>query len=244
MAAVDAFLSTPELVQEMLLQLDLRTLLTSAQLVCRQWLAIIATSPTLQQALHLKPSRPSREGDPAPNPLLVEAFPFWYDDAGDGKIGDRLFKTLPLAKRRRVFMRKDVSWRRMLVAQPPVTRLGLATKYHGMDDKHAVFEVREFPDGLRMGELYDLGHAWLRWKRANFQVLWGLHGSQQVGTQPLCLGRFGRCMDRERAERYAALDQKVDLVLNQWMTLHCASSTRFDCSEFVRHYEYPYKDAV
>lgn len=81
MAAVDAFLSTPELVQEMLLQLDLRTLLTSAQLVCRQWFDIIATSPTLQQALHLKPSRPSHEGGPVPNPLLAEAFPFWYDDA-------------------------------------------------------------------------------------------------------------------------------------------------------------------
>lgn len=48
-------LATPELLECVLLHLDMRTLLVSAQRACRVWHELIATSPALQEALFFKP---------------------------------------------------------------------------------------------------------------------------------------------------------------------------------------------
>lgn len=48
-------LATPELLECVLLHLDMRTLLVSAQRACRTWRELITTSPALQEALFFKP---------------------------------------------------------------------------------------------------------------------------------------------------------------------------------------------
>lgn len=46
--------STPELLETILLHLDMTTLLVSAQRVSRQWMSVIRASPKIQQALFFR----------------------------------------------------------------------------------------------------------------------------------------------------------------------------------------------
>ncbi|KAI0554521.1 hypothetical protein F4679DRAFT_579544 [Xylaria curta] len=176
-----AVLQTAELLQEILLQLDMRTLLTVAQLVSRQWHALITSSPPLQRALYLKPIVQS--SSPATlNPLLVDAFPLWFQLADEVNtkrskmIRKEDFDSLPMAQesRRPAFMHPSASWRHMLVQQPPSLRLGYWTLTHSMRGYFQDLQIREFPDGLQMGSLYDLSQHWACQDDAGFDVLWDL----------------------------------------------------------------------
>lgn len=88
---MEAVLSTPELLEAILLHLDMTRLLVSAQRVSKEWLAVIAASSALQEALYFKPvfhphvpqsSSISSEDDQSSaqkitytqNPLLVKYF--------------------------------------------------------------------------------------------------------------------------------------------------------------------------
>jgi hypothetical protein len=95
--ARDCVLSTPELLEAILAELDARTLLTSAQRVCRAWRAVVEACPRLQQQLFFRAERqPRRRRQQQPatsspsssssarlsrveprrlNPLLTAAFP-------------------------------------------------------------------------------------------------------------------------------------------------------------------------
>ncbi|KAK0730291.1 hypothetical protein B0H67DRAFT_561219 [Lasiosphaeris hirsuta] len=140
--------STPELLEMILLELDMRTLITSAQRVDRNWSQTIKASPRLQQALYFAPARKprSRATQTPPytqNPLLAEVFsPFFSkpprrtDTTWPG-----FYRRLALAKKTRgkkknskaerprqaAFMRADASWRHMLVTQPPIAKLAVVT---------------------------------------------------------------------------------------------------------------------
>ncbi|PLB46530.1 hypothetical protein P170DRAFT_511278 [Aspergillus steynii IBT 23096] len=173
-------LITPELLEIILLHLDTRTLLVSAQRVCRTWTALIQTSPAIQQALFfqqtarnpnlerdkwntesiwhsLLPSRLQENGkidqgsingyeSPHPpriyNPLLVQAFPPFFppihdneekatetetqtEHEGREKENEISFSFKPLdmlssPQKKTAYMRKEASWRKMLLCQPPV----------------------------------------------------------------------------------------------------------------------------
>ncbi|KAK7948475.1 uncharacterized protein PG986_009361 [Apiospora aurea] len=111
-------LNIPELLESILLYLDERTLLVTVQRVSKPWHDLIATSPRLQRKLFLLPDDSAAAArDPRPNPLLVAAFPFCFDDIlspfQPRQIWPRLW-TAPHA-----FGHPRASWRRMLVHQPP-----------------------------------------------------------------------------------------------------------------------------
>jgi hypothetical protein len=109
--SVTSVLSTPELLESILLRLDLRTLLTSAQLVNRQWRALVSHSPALQRALFLQPAAAAAWA-PENNPLLAAAFPAFYHWGGGGdddEIRRATFAQQPMAARLGTFMRADAS---------------------------------------------------------------------------------------------------------------------------------------
>lgn len=170
-------LTTPELVEIILIHLDTRTLLVSAQHVCQAWGVLIQSSPALQQALFLQPTAlnpkwqaestwnsilPSpfkkdtnldqgsiNESDlpyplPIYNPLLVQAFrPFFppvheyppihnvdensTESSHEGKeewkenrFSFKLLDMLSSPQKKTAYMRKEASWRKMFLRQPPV----------------------------------------------------------------------------------------------------------------------------
>ncbi|PYH77246.1 hypothetical protein BO82DRAFT_358360 [Aspergillus uvarum CBS 121591] len=122
-------LTTVEILENILLQVDIQSLLTSAQRVCHAWHDLIST-PALQKHLFLTPdwNRPQ----PERNPLLVHIFPGWFitgqiaDGEYRGKIGrDGINPRWDLTQpdQKESFIRKEASWWRMLVQQPPIREL-------------------------------------------------------------------------------------------------------------------------
>ncbi|KAF2477462.1 uncharacterized protein BDR25DRAFT_390079 [Lindgomyces ingoldianus] len=124
-------------------------LLISCLRVSREWNDAISNSLILQQRLFFKPCdypdpskvdwdpgvpnslfySPNEPGytDYTLNPFLIRAFPRWFyapDDMaqhcrGDNEISGRDFVNLPWNKNPEVWRRKNASWRRMEIAQPP-----------------------------------------------------------------------------------------------------------------------------
>ncbi|KAL4800780.1 hypothetical protein BDV19DRAFT_352127 [Aspergillus venezuelensis] len=135
--AANRVLETPELLEMVLVQTDMRTLLISAQRVCHTWKAVMDHSPSIQRALFFKGSQDSPKvnwdwsevrilqttdvKNAVLNPLLVENFPSLFP--GKESMGsDSDFLGLPDLQ---ILMRMDASWRRMLVSQPPIADIGV-----------------------------------------------------------------------------------------------------------------------
>ncbi|KAI1368202.1 hypothetical protein F5Y08DRAFT_10842 [Xylaria arbuscula] len=238
----DAVLQTPELLQEILLHLDMRTLLTSAQLVNRQWHELITTSPVLQQALYFEPIASS--SDPATqNPLLSELFPYWFreesrcegsETPGPALIGREEFSGLPMARksRRHAFMYPRASWRRMLVRQPPVLKLGRWTTAHGQwGDSHEM-EIDEVPEGLRMGRFYDLAQNWVGKVVSHFVVFWGSSGVAAYTTT-----LYGSMLEPIEKGQLEALSRRVDLAVLRHMVVQC--SGEYPDEQFEEAFTFP-----
>lgn len=131
--AKDRVLSMLELLEAILLEVDLLTLLVSGQRVCQKWHALIHTSPSLQQALYFKPCTETANNQPMSSytkshPLLIRNFPnllqqTWY--LPEYALALDLAR-LPTNKKES-FLRKGASWRRMLLSQPPMNVLRLAS---------------------------------------------------------------------------------------------------------------------
>lgn len=123
----------PEILEMILLETDLRTLLTSAQRVCYLWHDLILTSPRLQEALFFKPCKPSivPGHSPARNPLLAEIL---WPELLCAKLHSVRENPSPWLsafpfinpEREKVYLRPRASWRRMLLQQPPQFRIGVA----------------------------------------------------------------------------------------------------------------------
>ena len=117
-------LGIPELFEQVLLQLDMRTLLTSAQRVCRHWHETISLSPLLQEKLFFRPAADTA-GPRVRNPLLCELFPHFFPAEGAEQLRKFSMKEfedeLPLGRGdcNALFMYKRASWRRMFPTQPP-----------------------------------------------------------------------------------------------------------------------------
>lgn len=145
MSSTDKVLRTPELLELILLELPLRTLLTRASLVNKQWRDHITSSLPLQRALFFKtcsPGTPSRV-----NPLMAADFPIFFDGNEHSRFS---FDQLPFARSRKdnnsghsgvadeddvveapsvppkqlalraAFLHPSASWRRMMPRQPAV----------------------------------------------------------------------------------------------------------------------------
>ncbi|KAJ5620202.1 hypothetical protein N7510_004186 [Penicillium lagena] len=187
--ARDQAISTAEILEMILLQLDLRTLLVAAQRVCRSWLILISKSVQIQRALFFspleKPDVPMH--DQIQNPLLAEAFPCIFPSS-DKESEKYKFKFAALDMnrsntKRAMYMRKEASWRRMLVQQPPILDFGLQRETHGrVFDEACHFKIQgskemlcEKQEGLRMERLFEVllfneNITWESW--STNQVRW------------------------------------------------------------------------
>jgi hypothetical protein len=84
------------------------------------------------------------------------------------------------------FPRKEASWRRMFVVQPPAVTLDLEAYvgYHGGSIKIA--RRFTFDEGLKMGMLYDLVYAYFaRTPVCSFRLLWRSNRRESLGDDPL-----------------------------------------------------------
>ncbi|GKU06861.1 f-box protein [Fusarium langsethiae] len=177
-AATRQVLGCYELLHHICSFMDISTLL-HVQLVSQYWHDMISTSPLLQQNLYLKP-RPSANPDQPRNfnPLLFKHFepilkgrvsPYRWDGALSENIlrisGMSITNMKDGRKIHKAFIRRGASWRRMLIAQPPITSMGYVSKvFSGRSDMMAGdWSSLSFPNGLRMGEFYDMV----------FQAIWG-----------------------------------------------------------------------
>ena len=165
-AAGSKVLEIYELLYCICTHVDIETLF-NAQRVSKRWHQIISTSSVLQQNLYLQ-SCPS--SDPKQervfNPLLLKHFePIlkrgekYHFDEGCLDYSSLTVPGMSIThmkggrKVHKAFVRRGASWRRMLVAQPPITAIG-----YGVDvnDEEQDCRILRFPEGLRMGALYDM----------------------------------------------------------------------------------------
>lgn len=111
-----------------LLKLPIKDILLNANRVCRHWKTIIKNSPRLQQALFFSPlqsntaeilrreyEQTSFRRNQRPHAPFVVENPFYVvlmNRSGPWRHTSK--------KRREIYGRKDASWRRMLLCQPPI----------------------------------------------------------------------------------------------------------------------------
>ncbi|RFN49020.1 putative f-box domain protein [Fusarium flagelliforme] len=146
--------------------MDMGTLF-NAQRVSKRWHEIISRSPLLQQNLYLEPCPPSDPTDEQIfNPLLLKHFEPLLKRNKNYRSWENKLEYSSMAvpgmsithmkggrKVHKAFIRRSASWRRMLVSQPPITAIGYAVEIDGMEQTSRIIS---FPDGLRMGALYDM----------------------------------------------------------------------------------------
>ncbi|KAJ7894178.1 hypothetical protein B0H14DRAFT_3426947 [Mycena olivaceomarginata] len=122
---------TPELLELILSGLPMRYLLVTAPLVSKTWQALTLTPP------YSAPSLPPRS-------LKLRRWS-WPDAEA--------IQSMPWAKAPEVFKRREASWRRMLVIQPPAPEMIVTEHCHA---RHGDFERSGVLDDpcLRMGVLY------------------------------------------------------------------------------------------
>ncbi|RAK85101.1 hypothetical protein BO79DRAFT_132422, partial [Aspergillus costaricaensis CBS 115574] len=148
-----------ELLEMILLQLDMRTLLVSAQRVCRAWNTLIKDSSSLQTLLFFKPA-----AEPFPTELsareMVEDNPllsyiwheFWRKRVSTSSVN---FNLPPLdPQRENVFLRAEASWRQMLLRQPPVSLMAVVEYETYRAPRVSAFWFKEEDKFTRLGYLY------------------------------------------------------------------------------------------
>jgi len=118
-----------ELWESILLQVDLRTLLTSATRVCRAWTTLIQDSTALQQILFFAPNTRIQSDEKSHNSLLVDAFPSVFSKhekkEDDFRFTIESWDFIKHPEKQLAYMRPEASWRRMLVQQPPIYKIGI-----------------------------------------------------------------------------------------------------------------------
>ncbi|KAL2823298.1 hypothetical protein BDW59DRAFT_163460 [Aspergillus cavernicola] len=151
--------SIPELVETILLQTDTRSLLTSAQRVCRHWNELIKTSNNLQAALFMKRTRDRKKfltQERQMNPLIEK---LWHEFFRR-KYQSRTGKLPPLDPlRENAYLRQEASWRQMLLHQPPTYRIGIIETdriYNDAESAEYTEVVIKMDDSyLRLGHLHE-----------------------------------------------------------------------------------------
>jgi hypothetical protein len=154
---------TPELLEAILLQLPMRSLL-HAQRVSHEWKSAITTSPLLQQALFLSAKRPrvgSSRAKTQVNTLLQAVFPPFFlfetheGDPESGKGSTRQWNEY--IKMNDALLRKDASWRIMFPTQPPpsVKIVERASQWSCSERRGTLFGHEHESPLVRMGAIYD-----------------------------------------------------------------------------------------
>ncbi|KAF8181147.1 hypothetical protein K438DRAFT_1415641, partial [Mycena galopus ATCC 62051] len=134
--AQDVMMSTPELLELTLSHLPMRHLLITAPLVSKTWQAITLT-PTPQRALFFLPDLTS---EPIQNPLLAQIFPPFFIHGGQSRSSwpghASSIMSMSWSKAPDAFKRKEASWRRMLVMQPPAQTMLITETSRGRGGKY------------------------------------------------------------------------------------------------------------
>ncbi|KAK5990802.1 hypothetical protein PT974_09075 [Cladobotryum mycophilum] len=160
-AAASGILAAPELVELILLELDPRTLLTSASRVSRQWKGVIDTSPSIQKKLFFQPMQTDAESSAAQdaNARLRDLFQPTRKDSRHARMSTQLAPGMwPWGNREATpdFTRSCASWRRMLVQQPATMSFGQVIMRRRLDGTVTTKVGKaDTPDGLRLGQLWD-----------------------------------------------------------------------------------------
>ncbi|KAE8135354.1 hypothetical protein BDV38DRAFT_284989 [Aspergillus pseudotamarii] len=150
--AQDITLSTFELLELILLQLDTQTLLT-AQRICQAWSRIIQESVPIQKALFFIPTDSSSASTKVQNPLLAKMFPSFFQS------NPTLLASVDMLQRPEkleAYIRPEASWRRMLVQQPPIFRIGILISCFAMSESYTFHEISTRENGLRMEEYFEV----------------------------------------------------------------------------------------
>lgn len=162
MTAQSRALAVPEVLTLVLHELDMHTLLVSAQRVSRMWRAVIKETPSLQAKLFLTPISP-KDNNLAPvfNPLLATNFPTLIPK-NDRTINQPArfvdLTVLDIALHETIqsrYLRPEASWRHMLTQQPPAFTLASITRSvnaEGVSLKRSRGPRQD--EGLRMGTLF------------------------------------------------------------------------------------------
>lgn len=146
-----------ELLEQILLHLPMRDVLL-AQRVCTRWRSVIIHSNRLQRALYFVPS-PIPSGSCPPlvhNPLIASAFAAYFS-----------FPTANYRKPYNTYVilkstekpwedsvkRKDASWRRMLIAQPPAYNVLVLDQRVAPDYDDCFEERAKDTEGVKLGQL-------------------------------------------------------------------------------------------
>ncbi|KAF2749804.1 hypothetical protein M011DRAFT_524452 [Sporormia fimetaria CBS 119925] len=137
-SALTRVLSLPDLLEPILLCLPPRDLLL-AQLISRHFHSLITNSPLIQPALFFRPAPSKPNTTPTTNPLLAEHFPHFFTVHEDARRSWQLpsfeklmrmpwissLQTSTVSRTQTPFLRREASWRRMLLMQPPPRDLHL-----------------------------------------------------------------------------------------------------------------------
>lgn len=198
-------LSTPELLVAMLEYLPMRELLF-AQFVSHGFCALIKDTLSLQQNLFMKPKafKPSpggyiRQGTEI-NQLLQERFPSWFTLwtwLGHGRcelwMKNKHEAFAELERRLQslaALTRPGASWRKMLVAQPPVKQIRIMSTWPdrlGQDDRgSASYSTglldcsQKLPFGVTMAILYDRAQSNFQHKGHEFGIFWRTYNQSDL----------------------------------------------------------------
>ncbi|KAI1371216.1 hypothetical protein F4677DRAFT_464464 [Hypoxylon crocopeplum] len=179
---------TTELLEEILLGFNDRELLVNAQRVSTQWNTLIQNSPRLQQNLFYR-AGPKCLGTIQPgdryvkNPLIAMVLPCLFNlmvrNGGEyvthtdtSTITTRTLAWDLDADFRPQWLQQGATWRRMQIAKPPITKVFWHITRADEEDPEiklpGTVAKFVFPDGLRMGDYYDL----LVGTKGTHQITW------------------------------------------------------------------------
>lgn len=222
-------MGSPELLLLILENMDQRTLLTVAQLVCKRWHHLINRTRSIQHMLFFQPVRKrSQKGKTSGhgseertlNPLLAEIFAPWF--------AARLFRmddgpTENLRFREKL-LRQGASWRRMLVQEPPIRRLGICRTYLTRGRPVQRLKSVRYGRGLCMGALYDTTLAY-----GDVQCLWG-----EVVERLQSLDRYNPPFEPSNLERLFARSG-----LTVHITIQTCRWSSWNEEMYIGRYQYP-----
>ncbi|KAJ6445911.1 F-box domain-containing protein [Purpureocillium lavendulum] len=174
-SATDRLLPVPELLELILLELDVRSLLCRAQRVCQKWRQLIDSSPRIQAKLRFKhcPLYEVPYEQPGDRCLPLAATgkktTNWGGDhtypdlikppSGTGPVDPYtpIFSARALVHRYKNLGASGATWRRVLVqTTPPITSVGFVSARRCANDTVVVRSGRAAcPDGLRLGHIWD-----------------------------------------------------------------------------------------
>lgn len=167
----------PEVLEKILLEVDMVTLLVSAQRVSKAWKDLIKSSIAIQQKLFFKAAT---SGPVEKNPLLKKYLTPFYESEVREKAPDwthaKVIAEAPFAKNAEAFRRSGASWREMLLQQPPQFRYGFARDIiDGVTCKGSIMQIASCEEGVTAGGLWDDICKWFGKPVTNhrhFQLWW------------------------------------------------------------------------